>query len=64
MNVKQTEPTMGEILFWYIKGKEREQCQYPPQLPMGRYYAAKAQDIKGWDNMMWEHIDCNWNKCK
>ena len=43
------EPTMGEIIFCYIKVKGSKLCQDDPHTPMKLSYASKAHYIIGWD---------------
>ena len=52
MKGQYTEPTIGVIIFSYIKEKGREIFQDAPHITMEISSTAKAQDNIGWDNIM------------
>ena len=64
MKVQDTEPNMGAIICWYIKGNGRKLCKQAPHLPMELSYESKAQDNIGWYNMMQDRISHYWTKWK
>ena len=62
MKGQYTEPTIGVIIFSYIKEKGREIFQDAPHITMEISSTAKAQDNIGWDNIMMVRIARYWNK--
>ena len=61
MKGQYIEPTIGVIIFSYIKEKGREIFQDAPHITMEISSTAKSQDNIGWDNIMrvWMARHCN-----
>ena len=60
MKGQDTEPTVGEIMFWYIKEKARNICKDQPHLPMELSSESKAQDKLGCFYMTRVRIAHHW----